>query len=86
MLEARNLTVKLDTPAGWVVPVNGVSLHIASRGCRKEREWRAKRSLERRARGLETTGALPSRSHEQGFRNCVRRQPDGDIFPPVSAY
>ena len=29
MLEARNLTVKLATPVGWVAPVNGVSLHIA---------------------------------------------------------
>jgi oligopeptide/dipeptide ABC transporter ATP-binding protein len=28
LLEARGLTVELPTPAGWVRPVNGVSLHI----------------------------------------------------------
>jgi oligopeptide/dipeptide ABC transporter ATP-binding protein len=29
LLEARGLTVELPTPAGWVRPVNEVSLHIA---------------------------------------------------------
>ena len=30
LLEARGLTVELPTPAGWVRPVNDVSLHLAA--------------------------------------------------------
>jgi ABC-type dipeptide/oligopeptide/nickel transport system ATPase component len=30
LLEVRGLTVELPTPAGWVRPVNDVSLHIAA--------------------------------------------------------
>jgi ABC-type glutathione transport system ATPase component len=30
LLEVRGLTVELPTPAGWIRPVNDVSLHIAA--------------------------------------------------------